>query len=676
MNPWIVIDFETASACDLKKSGAYRYSVDPTTEILCLSFEDHRGQRGTWWPGTPEMTASEIVLRQALNDPRMIWVCHNSGFERNIWTHHMHEIFGWDDIPLSNWHDTQARGCQLVLPAKLEQILRALRLPQEKDLEGNRLTLSLSRADKKTGRYPERTQAVMHRVGLYCESDIGGQVALHRRIGWLPAHERPIWELSQRMNDRGILLDMELVRAMQAVVDEASGPLAARFKEITGGLTFGQIAKVKAWVLAQGVDVPNLAKDTLAALLGDGEESDEWETGEDEGEDDVHDVELPVAVREALHIRQLIGSASIKKLKSMEACVGYDGRARGLLRYHGTGPGRQAGLLLQPHNFPKGTLGQDAKADIDGLVAALKSRDLAEVERVGGKPPVEVVVSTLRHCIIASPGKKLCAGDYAGIQARTVLAISGQWDKVALMAAGADVYCDMAGQIYHRVITKADEKERGIGKNSVLGLGFQMGDKTFRLKYAKEHPLEFCTGVVKTYREDWAPEVPKTWKGLQQAAIDTVWYGIPHTYGVVTYRLEDEWLTAHIQGMPDDCKLWYYNPQKVTRLMPWSTPESPDYRKGFTYQVQKGGMWLTRDAFGGQLTENVVMKIERELMEHAKPKLEAAGYDLVLEVHDEIVGEGDDPERFKAIMEDVPDWCHALRIPVAVEAWASERYKK
>jgi DNA polymerase len=669
--PWLVLDFETFSACDLKKAGSYRYAEDPTTQVLCLAYEDNTKRRGIWSPGDD----TDDILKGALDDPEVMFVAHNCSFERNIWTHHMVGLFGFPEVPLSRWHDTMARAQQLVLPAGLDDVLRVLRLAAQKDMEGSRLTVGLSRPDKK-GCYPAVTPEVLHRVGLYCLQDVAGQAALHRRIGWLPAHERPIWELSQRMNDRGLRLDMELVRAMQSIVDQETGPLSKRFAELTGGLTFNQRDKVILWCADRGVVLNDMTKATLANLLGEPEEEETLADAEGDAPE-VSIRTLPDDVREALHIRQLVGSASIKKLKTMEACVGLDGRARGLLRYHGTGPGRQAGQLLQPHNFPRGSLGKDVAHNIDALVAALKTRSPAEVSRVSGKPPVETVVSCLRHVLLASEGKQFLAGDYAGIQARTVLALAGQYDKVDLMASGVDVYCDMAGQIYKRVITKEDTKERAIGKNSVLGLGFQMGAPTFWLKYGgSDQTLEFCEGVVKTYRTEWAPQVPKLWRGLQAAATDTVRYGVPHEFRGVTYRLEDQWLTAHVEGMPDDCKLWYFNPQKVTRLMPWSEPGKPEYREGFTYQVKKNGHWVTRDAFGGQLTENAVMKIERELMEDAKAKLEAAGFEMVLEVHDEAVAEGLDVGAFKQIMEDIPAWAKALRVPVAVEAWSGERYRK
>lgn len=669
MHPWIVIDFETASIVDLKKAGAYRYAEDICTEVLCLCWTAASGENGCWLPGErcPEVLRNAIVAGY-------IFIAHNASFERAIWKHHM-EPLGWPAIPLSQWADTMARCNQTALPASLEGALTALGLPFSKDTAGTKLTVGLSKPNKKTGMLPPRTPEVLQRVADYCASDVENQVALHKWLGLLPAHERPIWELSQTMNDRGLLLDMDLVHAMQAVVDRASGPLAKEFETLTGGLKFTQIAKLRNWVEAQGVSLANLAAETVDQLLGEVDEDESEPEDDDLGIQEPGEVIVPPDVHRALTIRRLIGSASIKKLKAMQACVGLDGRARGLYRYHGTTPGRQTASLFQPHNFPRGT-NEAIELDVDLKVQALMTGDPEWVEQVLGIPPVEAVVGSLRHIIRAAPGRKLMAGDYSGIQARTVLALAGQHDKTALMAAGADVYCDMATNIYRRTITKTDTAERQVGKNSVLGLGFQMGHKKFFDKYCADQTPEFAKAVVDIYRQEWAPLVPKVWYGLQQAAVDTVWTGREHESHGVVYAIEDQWLTAEI---PNGSKLYYFDPKPVTRKMPWSTEDAPDYRKGFQYRVQKGGRLITRDAFGGQLTENVVMKIERELVEYAKLKLEAEGFNPVMENHDEIVCEpltDASLDVFREIMLDVPTWVKTMRIPVAVDAWEGGRYRK
>lgn len=300
------------------------------------------------------------------------------------------------------------------------------------------------------------------------------------------------------------------------------------------------------------------------------------------------------------------------------------------------------------------------------------------VQQVLGVPPVEAVVSSLRHALIAAPGHRFVAGDYAGIQARVVLALAGQHDKVALMASGADVYIDMAESIYKRKLTKEENpEERQTGKNSVLGLGFQMGKHKFHDRYCKHQPLEFAENVVHVYRKEWAPCVPKLWYALDDASTKAVWDKRPQEAYGIEYRLEDGWLTARL---PSGRKLWYYNPIPVKKVMPWSDPDEPDIRPGWTSQAMKMGRWITRHMFGGLETENVVMGIQRDIMVSAAFRLEKNGFPLVLNVHDEWVAEPKiedaDPVAFKQILEDVDPWVRELQVPVSVEVWDGTRYRK
>lgn len=660
----MVIDFETASGCDLKKCGAFRYSEDPSTEVLCLAYQESDHAPGIWVPG-----ASTLPLMELAEDPRVTFIAHNAQFEKAIWRAIMETQYGFPPIPNERWHDTMAVCAMRVIPLDLDMAIRVLRLPNIKDAEGSAITISLSKPNKR-GFY-ERTTEKLARVYSYCLSDIRGEVGLHNRLGFLPRGERGVWLLDSRINERGVRLDLDFISAAQKVVEGASGPLLGEFAELTGGLKPSQAQKFGQWVKDKGIYMPDTKKETLAAILGsdeDGEEAgvDEWFEGQD----------LPAEVERALRIRQLIGSASIKKLGRMDQCVCFDGRARGLLQYHGAGPGLWAGRLFQPQNFPRGTikLGENAPSP-EITVAAIMTGDADYVEAVLG-PPVECVVSGLRHAIVAERGRVLLAGDLVGIQARTVLALAGQHDKTALMASGADVYLDMAKSIYKRddLTKKGNPEERQVGKNSVLGLGFQMGARKFRFRYAKEHPIDFAENVAQVYRKEWAPKVPFVWYGLEEAAVTAVWEHAPaEAYGIV-YQLEDGWLTARL---PSGRKIWYFNPQPIRKPMPW---DETIVKPAWTYQARKLGQWKTIDAFGGLLTENVVMGIQRDLMVHAAFNLERNGFPLVLNVHDEWIAEPKKPDAdvkaFAQVMTEMPEWAKALQIPVAVEAWEGDRYKK
>lgn len=661
----VTLDFETASTVNLKKSGPWPYAENPTTEILCLWYDVDGGE-----PRKANVLGDPALLG-LIQNPEVIFIAHGAGFEKAIWRCKMMPELGWPDIPNKRWHDTQAVCAMKVIPQKLEKALLTLGLDEQKDMDGSKITVAMSKPNKKG--YFDRSPDKLEIVDRYCAQDVRSETGLHRRLGYLPPGERRVWLLNQRVNERGLRLDMEYVRKAQQIVDKALVPLEAEFAKITGGLGIGQRDKIIAWAKGHGFTLPDMTAERIRDLLGGSIDATEDDEERDESPDGAH-VSIPPDVRRILTIRQLAGSASIKKLAAMEACVCADGRARGLLQYHGTGPGRSAGRLLQPQNFPRGTLTLGkAPPPVEMVVEAIMTGDPDYVEMLLG-PPIETVVGGLRHSIIADPGRVLISGDYAGIQARIVLAIAGQHDKTALMASGADVYCDMASQIYGRKITKEDKPERQTGKNSVLGLGFQMGWKKFRDKYGKGLTDLFIQRVVETYRKTWAPRVPYAWYGLEEAATQAVWTKEPHTAYGVEYRVEDRWLSARL---PSGRKIWYFNPQPVKRRMPY---DQDIIKECFTYQATKMGQMKIIDAFGGQLTENVVMGIERDIMTNAMFKLEANGFPLVLDVHDEVVAEplaaDADEKAYTQIMLDVEPWVCAMKVPIAIETWAGDRYRK
>lgn len=657
----LVIDFETASACNLKLAGAWRYSEDVTTEVISLSYSHLGREIKTWVPG------QDMPFELSGHDN---FIAHNAGFEKAIWRNVMVAQYGWPDVPNNRWEDTAAVCAMKAIPASLDKATLALRLPILKDKEGSRLTKALSKTDKK-GFY-SRPADVLERVYTYNRQDVAATRELYERIGSLPDNEYKVWLLDQTINERGVGLDLDFIDACQTVVDKATFPLVDEFIQITGGLKPSQTIKVRAWIEAQGVKLDNLNKETVQQLLGETDDSDDM--GPDVS--NVALLHLPPLVRRALVIRSMVGSASVKKLARMQACVGFDGRARGLLQYHGASPGRWAGRLLQPHNFPRGTIkdGSGDKPKAEQLVQLIGLREPEIIAATLGEP-IEVVASALRHALIAKPGHVFLSGDFMTIEARIVLALAGQHDKTALMAGGQDIYCDMAREIYKREINKKkDPEERQTGKNAVLGLGFQMGAPKFQLRYAKDKPFEFCQGVVDTYRETWAPKVPKVWRALQDAALETVKTGKPHEACGVEYRLEDNWMSARL---PSGRKLWYFNPRLTKRAMPW---DATDIRLAWSYQQMKTGQLKTIDAFGGLLTENVVQGLARDLMVHAMFLLEENGYPIVLTVHDEIVSEVlkhlADEKTFAQIMQDRPQWAIDLQVPIAVETWCAERYRK
>jgi DNA polymerase bacteriophage-type len=417
----VFCDFETRNVggCDLTKVGVWRYATDSATEILCFGYRvggvDH-----SWSP----TSRSRDPLEALAANPDAVFTCFG-GFESVIWQKIMVERHGFAPISTKRWVDLRAACCFFALPRALDKTLVALGLPFEKDREGQRLVRSLSRPNRQTGAYPELTPAIIERVVEYNRIDIVALEAMHKQgLARLTTSEQVVWELDQRINARGIAIDIGFVEAAKRIADQVMGEVVAEFTSLTKGVLPTQVQRIQEWLRDNGCALPNLDAETVSEVL------------ELAG--------LPNDVRRVLEIRQIAAAASLKKLDAMLACVCPDGRARGLLQYHGATTGRWSGQLIQPQNFPRPTL--EAAVDPEELAAAVKTGD-PERLRCWGKP-IDVLVSGLRYALTAAAGALFCAGDFSMIECCVLLALAGQQDKCELIAQGVDVYRDMAATIY------------------------------------------------------------------------------------------------------------------------------------------------------------------------------------------------------------------------------------
>ena len=505
--------------------------------------------------------------------------------------------------------------------------------------------------------YPEITPAIRQRVINYARSDIEGTIALDQALGRLPKRERRVWELDQTINQRGIAIDLDFVRAAKVMADGLMADVTEEFHHLTG-LNPTQVEKIKLWLAERDLELDSLEADAIEkALAGD----------------------LSPIARRVLQIRSMVAASSLKKLNAMLACAGPDGRARGLLQYHGCTPGRWSGRLLQPQNFPRPTVDID---DPEELVGAIKSGDIDALRRWG--EPVEVLVSSLRFAIV---GNLLGCGDFESIEARIVLALAGQTDKLQLLADGVDIYRDMAAEIFgldktafmaipKDELTVEQSGQRRIGKNTVLGAGFGMGATKFHDRYCPAQGEDFAQRVINVYRNSWAPKVPQLWYDLQRTAMRAMHH--PGTVAEaacgIAYRLEEKaGLPFLVCRLLNGKKIHYPN----ARIEERPTPRG-DTRPSITYWAVKEHHWRKVVAWHGHLTENVVQGLARELLVDAMFRFEARGFPVVFTVHDEIVVEHPDitAAAVEETMSEPPEWAAELGAPIAVEAWAGKRYRK
>lgn len=502
--PRATIDFETRSVADLRKIGAWLYAKHPTTEILCMAYKLPGWKKPKLYHcAHPDLDIEESPLPKELFQ----WIrtgglveAHNAGFEMCVWEHICIPA-GWPRIPFENWRCSAAKGSAVAMPRGLAELAVALGMPsdKQKDKRGKDLLRKYCKAKKLTKDekllwghdaviFNEDAEGLQE-LWDYCVQDVDTEEACSEATPDLKPDELRVWQITNAMNWRGVLIDLELCHAALSLAGKAKQKANEELDAITGIESGTQREELKKWLNEQGFAI----EDTKAKTL-------EWYI---ERKRDLDGKPLSDEVVRVLQIIKEVNRTSTNKYKRMIQCTDTDGRARELLVYCGAErTGRFAGRGIQIHNLPKGRFtapkpkkpGADAtKAQrayynlrmsqiMDDAVAAVKSKDLAWCECFYGDV-MNLIASCLRGCIIAPPGKDLMIADYASIEARCILWLAGATGALEVFNGGGDIYCDMASGIYGHVVTKDNARvisssgatERDFGKVAILGLGYGMG---------------------------------------------------------------------------------------------------------------------------------------------------------------------------------------------------------
>lgn len=667
---FVVLDFESASGCDLLKSGAWRYSEDFSTFLTHVGYkviEDGipKPTKVIWGLGLNRL---DPELYELASDPSVMFLAHNSSFEMPMWKNHMVPL-GYPDIPVARFHDSMAVAAMKSLPLGLDPLTRALELPIQKDMEGHRLMLQFCKPDKDGG-WSHHTVDKAQRIADYNVGDVDAQFGVYQATQGL-GMERKVWEVDQKINQRGILIDTKFVRACQDVLDQVRIPMTAEFKELTGGISPTQREKILNWVNEQGVRMSDMKKDTLDALLDPDDSVDFGDL------DQLGIAPLPYHVHRVLTLRRSLASSSVAKLERMLQCACMDGRVRYSMQYHGAGTGRWAGRLIQIQNYPRGEIQERQGLTPEILADAIMTRDIGRITDLWGPDIFSAVISSLRSCIVpdVSKGRTLVVGDFAQVEARNVLSFAGQHDKAAQFDA-VDQYCELGSMIFKHPVNKKDHpRERQIGKNALLGSGFGLGPAGFQAKFAPNEPFSLAELAIKSYRQEYANLVPKFWYGLYQASVDAVWCANAMTYSYegIEFRREGDFLTMRL---PSGRKIYYHKPQREKSFNPTTGNEYP----AWSYVAYQGKKTRRNFMWYGQLMNNLVQGSARDLVVNAIFICEANNLPVVFTAHDEIVAEvADRPNlalELRQIMEDRPAWAIERRFNVKSECSTMTRYQK
>ncbi len=704
------IDFETRSACSIKDCGSWRYSLDPTTQVMCLAFRlPHweKDRTALWHPAFPHLGVKEADCPEL--EELFAWIAegklveaHNCWFERGIWTNICVPKLGWPEVGHRQWRCSAAKAAAHSLPRSLDGCTLALDLRTKKDVEGAKVMKKMAKPRKPrvaevksfvaqqdgvpaikqcvvttvatdTGWkasvswdggerdfslpfYWHESAEMIERLCAYCRKDVLAEEAVSHRLRDLSAKETEMYLMDQSINQRGFQLDREGIEAALEVINGIFSDLNKELVELTDGRVekATQRARMIQWFNEMGLPL----EDTQGSTL------DGWLKRED----------LEADVRRGLELVRALGRSSTAKFVAAENWASPGAwRVHGGLLYHGAGTGRWSGSGVQPHNFPRGSI-----KDMDFAWEVIKTKDVAFMEMMYGDV-MTLLSHALRGMIIPTPGRKLMVADYAAIEARVVLWLAGDEEALNIFRRNECIYMAMATEIYGRPITdkvkQADERQ--MGKQAVLGLGYQMGAKKFQATLAEKWgifiELDFAQQIVDTYREKFW-RIKKMWWDQEAAAIAAVRHpGRTFRCGKVFWRSFDGFLHCKL---PSGRLLGYSEPRIFKKKTPWGEERDCLTYMGVDPYTKK---WRRQDTYGGMLVENITQAVARDLMADAMLRCHEEGmYDVILSVHDELIAECDEGvgsvKDFETVMAHVPDW--AAGCPVSAEGWTGYRYKK
>jgi DNA polymerase len=664
------VDFETCSAAKIN-NGAAAYAEHPSTIIWCASFGFTDGSVVSWVPCVrlPDRVKQHIASGGLL-------LAHNAGFEIAIWKHILVRKYGWRMPRITQWRDTQPMAAAANLPISLEGVANVFKGSPGKDMKGNKLMKSIATAtENATGGYdyPTPTADEMAELISYCEADVRATLYVYSKLPPLTHHELAVWHTDQRINQRGVCIDLEFVDTMAAMANVRKESLSSDVFRITGSLCANSTSApaLKAWLRDEGVELPVVERTNVK-----GETVNSETLAKDAVNDLLNNDDIDGAVRAVLDNRVEANKiTSLAKLKRVRAMVNADGRLRGALRYSLAHTGRWASSGIQVHNLPKDKRTPERSEHVRRLIAQGRLDTLLLSE----SRPLDALSSSLRSMIIASPGHDLLGADYSAIEARVLAWLSGSSELLDTFERGEDVYVKAARDI--------GSDDRQLGKVCVLALGYGMGPLKF-IDTARRPPynVELSRKEALQTQRGWRdanPDIVQFWYEVESAAKEAIKHpGKIVVVGHVRFMNDGRCLLVRL---PSGRCIRYWRPwiRKSRKVVACLTEEGEIVEKFFEtpeiqfFTVGKNKSRMTREStYGGKLVENITQAVARDLLAHALVVLDRKGFAVVIHVHDSIVAEVAEGTRsIKELcywMSDLPKW--ATGLPLTAEGYRGKHF--
>lgn len=625
----LAIDVETYSSADIKKTGAYKYCEAPDFEIMLFAyaFDDEPVQ-------IIDLMQGEIIppeVRVALVDPKILKTAFNANFERNtIGKNYFKACHVYKDCAMNpeQWDCTMVRALRLGLPGSLDMVGKALNLEEDKQKmkEGKALINYFCKPCKptkvnggRTRNLPEHDLEKWELFKQYCIRDVEVEREIRNKLSRYRVldKEKKLWNLDQVINDRGINLDVELIENAIKCDEEYSLRLKEEAIKLTGLSNPNSAAQLKKWLSDKvGYEVTSLTKDSIPGLIENASDN---------------------SVIRVLALRQLMAKTSIKKYQAMLEARKEDNRVRGLLQFYGANrTGRWAGRLVQVQNLPQNHL-----PDLDDARNCIKEGRFDDAEFLFDSIP-DTLSQLIRTAFIPSEGNRFIVSDFSAIEARVIAWYASENWRLEVFKTHGKIYEASASQMFKvpiEAVTKgSDLRQKGKIAELALGYGGSVG-AIMSMDKSKSIPEEELPGLVKSWRFA-NPNITKFWwdcdkaakKAINERTTVSMQFGLKFSYDPGVLFIE----------LPSGRRLSYLIPK---------IEEGSHGSDVITYEgmEQTSKQWTTLQTYGPKLVENIVQATARDCLGETMLRVEEAGYQIVMHVHDELVL--DVPKEFGSLEE-------------------------
>ena len=640
------IDLETYSDQPLAKTGVYRYVESPNFEILLFAYSVDGGPVQQIDLACGEKIPSEIL--SALEDETVTKWAFNANFERICLSRFLGYPTG-DYLEPDSWKCSMVWAAYMGLPLSLEGVGAVLGLEKQKLAEGKDLIKYFCQPcaptksnGQRTRNLPKHALDKWQAFKKYNIRDVETEMSIQARLLKYPVPDS-VWEeyhLDQEINDRGVGLDMELVRQAIQMDGRSRSELTQAMKELTSLDNPNSVQQMKQWLADNGVETDTLGKKAVAELLKT----------------------APPQLQKVLTLRQQLAKSSVKKYQAMETAICADDRARGMFQFYGANrTGRWAGRIIQMQNLPQNHL--DDLSDVRGLVRA---GDFDAVEMLYEDVP-NTLSQLIRTAFVPQGDRKFIVADFSAIEARVIAWLAGEKWRQDVFAEGKDIYCASASQMFGVPVEKhgVNGHLRQKGKIAELALGYGGSVGALKAMGALEMGLseDELPALVSAWRQS-NPKIVQFWWAVDRAVMDAVTRKTTtKTHGIV-FSARNGMLFI---TLPSGRSLAYVKPKIGTNKFGGDC---------ITYEGVGGTKkWERLDSYGPKFVENIVQATSRDILCYAMRTLRCCS--IVMHIHDEVVIEADRRMSLQAVCEQMgrtPPWAKGLRL--RADGYETDFYKK